>query len=159
MLAQIGPGRKLQPKRAPMAVRGNPHSGGSERAALDFNDGCRIALPETARPWKVAALGSRYRLHSVSRRSSRPGESVVPSAISCASASNRGDKTSACSRTILRRRARGADPFPVDTLGDVLGWFPYAVKFKEHHGCRLTCAISRKPIALFRDEYSDISPV
>jgi hypothetical protein len=23
--------------------------------------------------------------------------------------------------------------FPVDTLDDVLGWFPYAVKFKEHH--------------------------
>jgi autotransporter strand-loop-strand O-heptosyltransferase len=47
--------------------------------------------------------------------------------------------------------------FPVDTLDDVLGWFPYAVKFKEHHGCRLTCAISRKPIALFRDEYCDIT--
>ena len=49
--------------------------------------------------------------------------------------------------------------FPVDTLDDVLGWFPYAVKFKEHHGCRLTCAISRKPIALFRDEYCDITAV
>ena len=26
--------------------------------------------------------------------------------------------------------------FPVGTLGDTLGWFPYAVKFQEQHGCR-----------------------
>ena len=46
--------------------------------------------------------------------------------------------------------------FPVDTLGDPIGWFPYAVKFKEHHGCRLTCAMSDKMISLFRDAYPDI---
>ena len=27
---------------------------------------------------------------------------------------------------------------PVETLGDTLGSFPYAVKFKERYGCRLT---------------------
>ena len=26
--------------------------------------------------------------------------------------------------------------FPVGTLGDTMGWLPYAVKFKERHGCR-----------------------
>jgi autotransporter strand-loop-strand O-heptosyltransferase len=47
--------------------------------------------------------------------------------------------------------------FPVGTLGDTLGWFPYAVKFKESHRCRLTCAMSEKLIPLFRDAYPDIS--
>ena len=47
--------------------------------------------------------------------------------------------------------------FPVGTLGDTLGWFPYAVKFKERHGCRLTCAIAEKLIPLFRDAYPDIT--
>ena len=44
----------------------------------------------------------------------------------------------------------------VETLGDPIGWFPYAVKFKQHHGCRLTCAMSDKMIPLFRDAYPDI---
>jgi autotransporter strand-loop-strand O-heptosyltransferase len=46
--------------------------------------------------------------------------------------------------------------FPVETLGDPIGWFPYAVKFKQHHGCRLTCAMSDKIIPLFRNAYPDI---
>jgi autotransporter strand-loop-strand O-heptosyltransferase len=32
--------------------------------------------------------------------------------------------------------------FPIGTLGDVLAWFPYAARFAERHGCRLTCAMS-----------------
>jgi len=47
--------------------------------------------------------------------------------------------------------------FPIGTLGDLVAWFPYAVKFKEHHGCRLTCAMSALIIPLFRDAYPDIT--
>jgi autotransporter strand-loop-strand O-heptosyltransferase len=47
--------------------------------------------------------------------------------------------------------------FSIGALGDTVGWFPYAVKFKEHHGCRLTCAMSGAIIPLFRDAYPDIS--
>jgi autotransporter strand-loop-strand O-heptosyltransferase len=46
--------------------------------------------------------------------------------------------------------------FPVGTIGDTVGWFPYAVKFRERHQCRLTCAMSEKLIPLFRDAYPDI---
>ena len=46
--------------------------------------------------------------------------------------------------------------FPVGTLGDTLGWFPYAVRFQEQNGCRLTCAMSELIIPLFRDAYPDI---
>src|SRR6202030_4124091 len=46
---------------------------------------------------------------------------------------------------------------PVGTLGDTLGWFPYAVKFQEKHGCRLTCAMGEKLIPLYRDAYPDIT--
>jgi len=47
--------------------------------------------------------------------------------------------------------------FPVGTLGDPMGWFPYAVKFQEKHGCKLTCAMSEALIPLFRDAYPHIS--
>ena len=47
--------------------------------------------------------------------------------------------------------------FPVGTLGDLLGWFPYAEKFRQLHGCELTCAMSKLMIPLFRDAYPDIA--
>ena len=47
--------------------------------------------------------------------------------------------------------------FPVGTLGDIMGWFPYAVRFQQEHGCRLTCAMSELLIPLFRDAYPDIT--
>jgi autotransporter strand-loop-strand O-heptosyltransferase len=47
--------------------------------------------------------------------------------------------------------------FPVGTLGDTMGWFPYAVKFQQQHRCRLTCAMSGLLIPLFRDAYPDIT--
>jgi hypothetical protein len=43
--------------------------------------------------------------------------------------------------------------FPVGTIGDTLGWLPYAVKFKEHYGCRLTCGMGEKLIPLFSDAH------
>jgi autotransporter strand-loop-strand O-heptosyltransferase len=46
--------------------------------------------------------------------------------------------------------------FPVGTLGDLIGWFPYAVRFQEQHGCRLTCAMSELLIPLFQDAYPHI---
>lgn len=47
--------------------------------------------------------------------------------------------------------------FPVGTLGDTMGWFPYAVRFAERHGCKLSCAMSDKLIPLFRDAYPAIT--
>jgi len=47
--------------------------------------------------------------------------------------------------------------YPVGTLGDTIGWFPYAVKFQEQHQCRLTCAMAEKLIPLFRDAYPNIT--
>ena len=46
--------------------------------------------------------------------------------------------------------------FPVGTLGDTMGWFPYAAKFQQAHRCRLTCGMAEKLIPLFRDAYPEI---
>ncbi len=42
------------------------------------------------------------------------------------------------------------------TLGDTMGWFPYAAKFQQEHRCRLTCGMAEKLIPLFRDAYPEI---
>ncbi len=47
--------------------------------------------------------------------------------------------------------------FPIGTLGDTLAWFPYAARFQEKHGCRLTCALSGLIVPLLKDQYPDIT--
>jgi autotransporter strand-loop-strand O-heptosyltransferase len=47
--------------------------------------------------------------------------------------------------------------FPIGTLGDTIGWFPYAVKFQQLHKCRLTCVLSPPLIPLFCDAYPEIT--
>jgi len=46
--------------------------------------------------------------------------------------------------------------FPVGTLGDLMGWFPYADKFQKLHGCKLTCSMSALLIPLFEACYPNI---
>ncbi len=46
---------------------------------------------------------------------------------------------------------------PVGTIGDSMGWFPYAVRFQQVHGCRLTVALAERLIPLFRDAYPDVT--
>ncbi|GAA4481324.1 autotransporter strand-loop-strand O-heptosyltransferase [Gluconacetobacter asukensis] len=54
---------------------------------------------------------------------------------------------------------RGKDiliQFPVGTLGDTLGWMPYAARFAEKHGAHITCALSALIRPLFVDAYPHI---
>ena len=47
--------------------------------------------------------------------------------------------------------------FPVGTLGDLIGWFPYAEKFQQKHQCKLECSLAQNILELFRDQYPDIT--
>ncbi len=54
--------------------------------------------------------------------------------------------------------ARGREvliQFPIGTLGDTMGWFPYAARFAER-GAHVTCAMSGLIIPLLRDAYPHI---
>jgi autotransporter strand-loop-strand O-heptosyltransferase len=134
-----------------------PTQQGPRGIQFDFNDGCRVALPETEHPWRVRLSDldtgnilfeteiKAGRINSTKRYYVRfrlevwqQGESVFV------------HEYSAVDREVLVQ-------FPVGTLGDSVGWLPYAVKFKERHNCRLTCGIGEKLIPLFRDAYPDIS--
>jgi autotransporter strand-loop-strand O-heptosyltransferase len=146
------PGKRAYPAPAPV-----PTQQGAKGIQFDFNDGCRVFMPDGDNPWRVRLsdldTGNilfetelkaghvnstkryyvRFRVEVWQKR-----ESIFV------------HEYSAADRDILIQ-------FPVGTLGDTLGWFPYAVKFKERHGCRLTCGMADKLIPLFRDAYPDIT--
>ncbi len=130
---------------------------------FDFNNGARVALPQTDHAWHVrlSDVETGNILFDTSFPAGRINSSkryFVPFRIEVWSQSlqDKQEKLvfthdySAKDKEILIQ-------FPVGTLGDTMGWFPYAVKFLELHECKLTCAMGEKLIPLFSDAYPAIT--
>jgi autotransporter strand-loop-strand O-heptosyltransferase len=154
--AAIGEPAATKPadKQAPAEM---PTQVGPKGLRFDFNDGCRVSVPESDHPWRVrlSDLDTGNVLYETEIKAGSVNSSkryYVRFRIDVWQAGERllCHDYSAANREVLIR-------FPVETLGDTIGWFPYAVKFKEYHGCKLTCAMNDKLIPLFRDAYPDIT--
>jgi len=135
-----------------------PTQAGPAGVRFDFNQGARVVLPQrTAGEWLIrlrdldtgnilfesrnqgASVGSTKRYYVRFRLEVFEGDALVlEHAYDCRD------------REVLIQ-------FPVGTLGDTLAWFPYAARFAEVHGCRLTCAMSGLIIPLLRDNYPAIN--
>jgi autotransporter strand-loop-strand O-heptosyltransferase len=132
-----------------------PTQQGPQGILFDFNQGCRVILPKG--DWHICL------------RDLDTGNILFKS-------ENTGAFVTSAKRYFVRFRikvwdrgkhvlchdydATGRDvlvQFPVGTLGDTMGWLPYAVKFQQRHRCRLTCAMSALIIPLYRDAYPDIT--
>ncbi|SDP55006.1 hypothetical protein [Selenomonas ruminantium] len=46
--------------------------------------------------------------------------------------------------------------FPVGTLGDIIGWLPYAERFQQQHQCRLECSMAENLKELYEKQYPAI---
>ena len=130
---------------------------GPKGLRFDFNDGCRVALPESEGPWRVrlSDLDTGNIIFQTELKAGRINSSKRYFVRFRLEVWQNGESLlahdySARDREVLIQ-------FPVGTLGDPLGWFPYAVKFQERHGCRLTCAMGDKLIALLRNAYPKIT--
>jgi autotransporter strand-loop-strand O-heptosyltransferase len=141
----------------PASVAELPTQEGPKGLRFDFNEGARIACPESAADWTVRLkdLDTGNILFETRLKDGRVASTARYFVRFCVEVEQNGQPLlahayDAKDREVLIR-------FPVDTLGDVIGWFPYAVKFKEKHGCKLTCAMEARLAALFRDTYPDIT--
>lgn len=154
---EVYPTAKLTSRHGPSTLSHIPTQCGAGNIRFDFNDGCRVMLPEAEYPWWIRLTDldtgnvlfetemMAGRLNSTKRYFVRfrievwqRGECVF-----------RHDFAAAQQEVLIR--------FPVETLGDVIGWFPYAVKFGQLHGCKLTCVMAARLIELFRAVYPDIN--
>src|SRR5215813_5289023 len=144
-------------KRAFPAPAEIPTQPGPKGLRFDFNDGCRVHFPESEHPWRVrlSDLDTGNILFETTLKAGRVN-STKRYYIRFRLEVWQNDQSifvheySAKDREVLVQ-------LPVGTLGDPMGWFPYAVKFKEQHGCRLAVGMSDKLIPLFRDAYPDIT--
>lgn len=118
-----------------------PTQHGPDGIRFDFNSGLRVVLPP-GRDWNVTLRD--LDTGNILFESRNQGASV--------NSSKRyfirfGLEVDSGGLEMLRHHydATGQQvliAFPVGTLGDVLAWFPYAVRFQARHNCRLTCAMS-----------------
>jgi autotransporter strand-loop-strand O-heptosyltransferase len=124
---------------------------------FDFNDGCRVLLPEGKHTWRVrlSDADTGNVLFDTEIRAGRVNSSKRYYVRFRIEAWQNGESLfshefSAANREILIQ-------FPVGTLGDLMGWFPYAVRFQERHGCHLTCAMGENIISLVRSAYPHLT--
>ena len=136
-----------------------PTQEGPRGLRFDFNLGCRVVLPaqEGERPWRV-------RLRDLDSGNTLFETTLVQGFINSSKRWFVRFRIEVWdgAEAVLRHNydARGRPvliQFPVGTLGDTMGWFPYAVRFAEAHGCHLTCAMSALIIPLFRGGYPHVT--
>jgi autotransporter strand-loop-strand O-heptosyltransferase len=145
------------PKRAYPAPAEIPTQQGPEGARFDFNDGCRVVLAESDTPWQVRIrdLDTGNILFETQFKSGRVNSTKRYYVRFRLELNQEGKEPfihdyDATDRDVLVQ-------FPVGTLGDTMGWFPYAVKFQGKHKCKLSCAMAEWLIPLFRDAYPHIT--
>jgi autotransporter strand-loop-strand O-heptosyltransferase len=152
-----------EPHRGPYPLPAAiPTQAGPKEIRFDFNEGARIRLPSrTTGQWRVRLrdldtgniLFESKNTGAVVRSSKRFyvrfGIDVWDVLADGSEALVLMHEYDAGGREVLIQ-------FPVGTLGDILAWFPYAARFLQTNGCRLTCAMSPLLITLLRDGYPNI---
>ena len=147
------------PKPAYPVPPETPTQSGAHGLRYDFNDGCRIVVPEAEKPWRVRLMD----LDTANILFETSGDFRAGRVTSAKRYYVRfrveiwyGDEQ-VLSHDYDARDREVAVLFPAGTLGDTMGWFPYAVKLWEKHGCKLTCCMADRLIPLFADAYPEIN--
>jgi autotransporter strand-loop-strand O-heptosyltransferase len=159
-LAQPAPETARQPYPPAPAT---PTQEGPKGIRYDFNFGARVLLPNRAvGRWRV--LLRDLDSGNILFRNENQGAFVCSSKryyvrflLEISEIDGAGEETIVFTHSYDARGRNVVVLFPVGTLGDTLGWFPYAARFAEDHGCNLTCALSSLIIPLFRDAYPHIT--
>lgn len=129
---------------------------------FDFNQGARIVLPaRTEGKWRVQLrdLDTGNILFESENKGafvSSTKRYYVRIGIEVWDIDEAGGATPVLSHAYDGRDREVLILFPVGTIGDTLGWFPYAARFAKLHGARVTCAMSGAIIPILRDAYKEI---
>jgi autotransporter strand-loop-strand O-heptosyltransferase len=143
------------PKSAYPPVATIPTQQGPSGLRFDFNLGCRLLVPDGKWLVRLRDLDTGNILYETTTGGSNVSSSkryFIRFGIEVWDGEDRvlSHQYDATGREVLIQ-------FPVGTLGDLVAWFPYAVKFQQKHHCQLTCAMSALIIPLFRDAYPHIT--
>ena len=155
--AKTDPQKSSFPPPAEAPTQAGPHG-----IRFDINQGARVVLPtRTEGNWRVRLRD--LDTGNILFQSDNQGASIRSSkrffvrfGIEVWDIDAAGHATAVLSHEMDVRGRDVLIHFPVGTLGDTMGWFPYAVRFAKVTGARVTCAMSGLIIPLFRDAYPEL---
>jgi autotransporter strand-loop-strand O-heptosyltransferase len=133
-----------------------PTQSGPMGIRYDFNDGARVWLPNGQWHVEIRDEDTDNVLFSCDA-----DEGWVTSAKKFFVRFNikvfqRGETTPVLDHTLDLQEQEVLISFPVGTLGDLVGWLPYAERFRQLHHCQLECTMGPLIIGLFAASYPDI---
>jgi len=134
----------------------HPTQSADHGIAFDFNAGARISLPPGR--WRVTLTDSERSVCLYKEEASNcmvlgSKKYFIPTRIEIHSLEL--DQIALVHEYDCRDKDV-AILLPGSTLGDAIGWFSYAVKFQQKHGCRLTVGMSAQACSLFAGQYPGV---
>lgn len=129
---------------------------GPEGVRYDFNDGARVLLPEGK--WHVRLLDadSGNTLFICDTNNGWVTSNKKYYVRFQIQVFHQGKTTPFLDETLDLQDKPVVISFPSGTLGDLLGWFPYAERFLLQHHCRLECVMGQEIIDLLAPQYPGI---
>ncbi|MDB6141922.1 MAG: tibC [Pseudomonas sp.] len=134
----------LPTQRGPLGIR------------YDFNDGARVFLPKGEWHVKLIDADSGNILFACDIDEGWVLSSKKYFVRITVQVWQRGQEVSVLDHTLDLNGKTVLISFPVGTLGDLVGWFPYAERFALQHQCLLECTMGQEIAELFADQYPDI---
>ncbi|MWN55918.1 autotransporter strand-loop-strand O-heptosyltransferase, partial [Escherichia coli] len=133
-----------------------PTQAGPENIFYDFNDGARVLLPEGK--WHVRLLDadSENILFYCDVDKGWVTSSKKYFVRFRIQVFRQGEETPLLDETLKLKDRPVLISFPTGTLGDLLGWFPYAERFRILHKCQLECTMAQDIIDLLAPQYPQI---
>ncbi len=133
-----------------------PTQEGQHGIRYDFNDGARIFLPQGQ--WHARIEDSEsgniiFECDSEGGWILSTKKYYVPFRIQVW---KRGETEPVLDHTLDLEGKEVLIKFPVGTIGDIVGWMPYAEKFFTKHKCLTEIAMGKEMAGLFREQYPDI---
>lgn len=134
-----------------------PTQEGPKGIRFDFNDGARVHLPPGQ--WHVEILDAEsgnvfFACDADEGWIVSTKKYYIPFIIKVW---ERGQPEPLLDHTLDLKDKPVLIKFPVGTLGDLIGWFPYAEKFQKKHGCILECTLGQELLEIFREQYPEIT--
>ena len=151
-------GAQQQQKKDPFIIPppAIPTQQGPMGIRYDFNDGARVLLPKGQ--WHVRLEDDEsgnilFECDADEGWVLSTKKYYVPFKITVW---QRGVKEPVLEHTMDLRGKEVLIKFPVGTLGDIIGWFPYAEKFQKKHNCVTECFLAQNMAELFGAQYPNL---
>ena len=134
-----------------------PTCAGPEGILFDFNYGARVYLPEGK--WHVILMDdeSGNILFSCDSEGGWVTSNKKYYVRFRIQVFHQGETLPVMDETLVMKDKPVVIFFPTGTLGDLLGWFHYAERFRQLHRCQLECVMGQEIIDLLSAQYPEIT--